>query len=106
VGHGDLARSETGQNVGHGDLARSGDRPEHRDVAPPAELFGGRLCFLRDFVSMRNWLGMCLQFAVLAFLPLLIIWQLNFGFPLLWMPALTVAGMVVFWIGHSMRDRV
>jgi len=55
---------------------------------------------------MRNWLGMCLQFAVLAFLPLLIIWQLNFGFPLLWMPALTVAGMVVFWIGHSMRDRV
>ena len=53
---------------------------------------------------MRNQLGFLLQFAALVFLPLLILWQLNFGFPLIWMPALTVVGIVVFYLGHRLRE--
>lgn len=53
---------------------------------------------------MRNNLGFVLQFAALVFLPLLIIWQFNFHFELLWMPALTVVGVIVFWIGHRLRE--
>jgi len=55
---------------------------------------------------MRNSIGMALQFAALTFLPLLIFFQLNFGFRLLWMPLLTLAGVAVFWIGHSLRQKV
>ena len=55
--------------------------------------------------GMRNQLGFILQFAALVFLPLLIIWQLNFGFQLIWMPALTIAGALVFYIGHRLRER-
>jgi hypothetical protein len=54
---------------------------------------------------MRNQLGFVMQFAALVFLPLLIIWQLNWGFPLIWMPALTIAGAVVFYAGHRLRER-
>lgn len=53
---------------------------------------------------MRHQLGFLLQFAVLVFLPMLIIWQLVFGFRLLIMPALTVVGIVVFWIGYKLRE--
>lgn len=56
--------------------------------------------------EFRNLLGMLLQVAGLTFLPFLIIWQLNFGFNLLWMPALTLLGVGVFLIGHKLRDRV
>jgi len=56
-------------------------------------------------LSMRNQIGFVLQFAALVFLPLLIIWQLNFGFPLVWMPMLTVASLVVFYAGHLLRAR-
>ena len=55
--------------------------------------------------QFRNALGFLLQFAALVFLPLLIIWHLNFGFQLLWMPSLTVAGAVVVFIGHQLRDK-
>jgi hypothetical protein len=54
---------------------------------------------------MRNLIGFGLQFAALVFLPLLILWQLNFGFKLLWMPALTVVGAAVFYVGHRLRER-
>ena len=54
---------------------------------------------------MKNHLGFVLQFAALVFLPLLILWQLMFGFGLLWMPALMLVGMAVFYIGHSLRDQ-
>jgi hypothetical protein len=54
---------------------------------------------------MRNQLGFLMQFAALVFLPLLIIWQLNWGFPLIWMPALTLAGAAVFYAGHRLRER-
>ena len=55
--------------------------------------------------SLRNTVGFLLQFAALVFLPLLIFWQLDFGFKLLWMPSLTLLALVIFWIGHSLRDK-
>jgi len=55
--------------------------------------------------SFRNSIGFFLQFCALVFLPLLIFWQLNFGFQLLWMPGLTLAGMAAFWLGHALRDK-
>jgi len=54
---------------------------------------------------MRNQIGFLMQFAALVFLPLLIIWQLNFGFRLIWMPVLTIAGVVVFYVGHQLRQK-
>ncbi len=54
--------------------------------------------------ALKNFVGFALQFAALAFLPLLIIWQLTFGFGLLWMPALMLAAMAIFYVGHSLRD--
>lgn len=56
--------------------------------------------------EFRNLLGMFLQLMALTFLPVLILWQLNFGFNLLWMPGLTLIGVGVFLIGHKLRDRV
>jgi hypothetical protein len=53
---------------------------------------------------MRQHIGFLLQFAVLVFLPMLILWQLEFGFRLVLMPALTLVGIVVFWIGHKLRE--
>ena len=53
---------------------------------------------------MRHHLGILLQVLVLAGLPLLIVYQLNFGFRLLVMPTCTVVGMVVFWIGTRLRE--
>lgn len=55
--------------------------------------------------DIRNTIGFLLQFAALVFLPLLIFWQLDFGFRLLWMPTLTVVAVVAFWIGHRLRDK-
>lgn len=55
--------------------------------------------------DFRNQLGSLLQLAGLTFLPLLIIWQLNFGFNLLWMPAMTLLGVSVFALGHWLRDK-
>ena len=54
---------------------------------------------------MKNHIGFGLQFLALVFLPVLMIFQLNFGFKLLYMPMLTVVGLVVFYIGHMLRDR-
>lgn len=54
---------------------------------------------------MKNSIGIALQFLALVFLPLLIIWQLNFGFRLLWMPGLTLAGVIVFSVGHALREK-
>jgi hypothetical protein len=47
---------------------------------------------------------MLLQFAVLVFLPLLVLWQLNFGIPLIVMPASLLAASVLFWIGYRLRE--
>ncbi len=53
---------------------------------------------------MRQQIGTLLQFVVLVFLPMLILWQLEFGFRLILMPALTLCGIVVFWIGYKLRE--
>jgi hypothetical protein len=52
---------------------------------------------------VRHYLGIGLQFVVLVFLPLMIIWQINFGFALIYMPALLLVGIVIFSIGAKLR---
>ncbi len=53
---------------------------------------------------MRHRLGMGLQFLVLVFLPMLIIWQLEFGFRLVYMPSLLLVGVILFSIGTRLRE--
>lgn len=53
---------------------------------------------------MRRHIGFLMQLAVLAFLPMLILWQLNFGFRLVVMPMLTLVCIVVFSIGQKLRE--
>lgn len=53
---------------------------------------------------MKHQIGTALQFLVLVFLPLLIIWQLEFGFRLIYMPALLLVGIVIFTIGTQLRE--
>lgn len=55
---------------------------------------------------MRNSIGMFLQFLALVFLPLLILWQLQFGFELIYMPGLLLVGVVIFFIGHLLREKI
>jgi len=40
-----------------------------------------------------------------SFLPLIILYQLNFGFKLIVMPICTVIGFAVFWIGTQLREK-
>ena len=54
---------------------------------------------------MRHYLGIGLQLFVLTVLPLLIWWQLMFGFSLVWMPSLLTLGIVFFWVGTRLRER-
>lgn len=74
-----------------------------RALSSSARLPSRRATRMSEF---RNLLGMFLQLMALTFLPVLILWQLNFGFNLLWMPGLTLIGVGVFLIGHKLRDRV
>ena len=53
---------------------------------------------------MRQQIGVLLQFAVLVFLPLVVFWQLDFGIPLIVMPAALLVASVVFWIGYRLRE--
>lgn len=53
--------------------------------------------------NMRQQIGTLLQAVVLMLLPLVIGWQLFFGMPLIWMPALTLLAIVVFTAGHLLR---
>ncbi len=53
---------------------------------------------------MRHQLGFYMQFAVLAILPMLILWQFSIGFDLIWMPALLLAGIVLFIVGTRLRE--
>ena len=48
---------------------------------------------------MLHHLGITLQIGAMTFLPLLIIYQLNFGFRLIVMPACTIVGIVAFALG-------
>lgn len=53
---------------------------------------------------MRQQIGILLQVAALTLLPMLILWQLEFGMRLVVMPILTMAGIVVFYIGYKLRE--
>lgn len=49
-------------------------------------------------------LGIALQFVALVFLPVLMLWQIRFGLPLLVMPIGLLGGMAVFHLGKAMRE--
>lgn len=53
---------------------------------------------------MRRQIGFLLQLFVLAMLPVLILWQLQFGFHLVWMPAMLTVGVLLFWLGTRLRE--
>ena len=53
---------------------------------------------------MRQTIGMLLQFACLVFLPMQMLWQLDFGIPLVVMPASILVCTLVFWIGTRLRE--
>ena len=52
---------------------------------------------------MRQQVGFVLQLLVLMFLPLVIGWQLFFGFPLIAMPACVLVAIAVFSVGQALR---
>ena len=53
---------------------------------------------------MRRQIGFLFQIAALTLLPMLMLWQLDFGIPLIVMPALTLVGIVLFYIGYRLRE--
>lgn len=55
-------------------------------------------------VSMRHRIGIAIQFSILVFLPLLIWWQLTFGFRLIVMPAMLLVSAILFWIATRLRE--
>ena len=40
----------------------------------------------------------------MTLLLMLILWQLDFGIPLVVMPVLTVVGIIIFYIGYKLRE--
>jgi hypothetical protein len=61
--------------------------------------------FPAELVAMLHHLGILLQICAMTFLPLVILYQLNFGFRLIAMPVCTVIGFAVFWIGTQLREK-
>ncbi len=53
---------------------------------------------------MRQQIGFLMQLAVLALLPLVILWQLEFGMPLIVMPFLTLLAIFLFSFGTKLRE--
>ncbi len=53
---------------------------------------------------MQQQIGFLLQLCVLVFLPMLIFWQLYFGFRLAYLLVLTLVGIVLFVIGTKLRE--
>jgi hypothetical protein len=58
-----------------------------------------------ELLTMLHHLGILLQICAMTFLPLVILYQLNFGFRLIAMPVCTVIGFAVFWIGTQLREK-
>ena len=52
---------------------------------------------------MRQKVGWVLQLLVLMLLPMVIGWELFFGFPPIAMPVCVVAAIVFFSVGHVLR---
>lgn len=53
---------------------------------------------------MLHHLGILLQITAMTGLPLVILYQLNFGFRLTVMPICTVAAIIVFFVGTRLRE--
>jgi len=58
-----------------------------------------------NFDPMLHHLGIGLQIGAMVFLPLLILYQLNFGFRLIVMPVCTLIGICIFWLGWWLREK-
>ncbi len=54
---------------------------------------------------MKHQVGVFLQLLVLAVLPVLVYWQIMFGFELIVMPASLLAGVVIFSVGTKLREQ-
>ncbi|MDA0282265.1 MAG: hypothetical protein O3B13_24030 [Planctomycetota bacterium] len=54
---------------------------------------------------MLHHIGIFLQISAMTLLPLIILYQLQFGFKLVVMPICTVIGLAVFWIGTQLREK-
>jgi hypothetical protein len=53
--------------------------------------------------TVRHQVGWVLQLLVLMLFPMVIGWQLFFGFPLIAMPACVVLAIAFFSVGHVLR---
>lgn len=53
---------------------------------------------------VKQHLGLAMQFFVLTATPMISLWQLAFGFNLIWMPGLLTCAAVLFWIGTRLRE--
>jgi hypothetical protein len=54
---------------------------------------------------MKQQIGILLQFAVLVFLPMMLLYDLDFGIKrLLVMPISLGISAALFWIGHRLRE--
>lgn len=53
---------------------------------------------------MKHYLGVGMQLTALVALPSIVIFQLFFGFRLIVMPISLVAGILVFWLGTTLRE--
>ncbi|MCA9034655.1 MAG: hypothetical protein KDA91_05970 [Planctomycetaceae bacterium] len=53
---------------------------------------------------MKHHLGMLLQIIALGGLPTIVVFQLFFGFRLIVMPVSLTIGVIVFWLGTSLRE--
>jgi hypothetical protein len=70
-----------------------------------AEVFSKpRFSDISNTNPMLHHFGITLQIAAMIFLPLLILYQLNFGFQLIVMPVCTVIGIVIFFVGTRLRE--
>jgi len=53
---------------------------------------------------MRHSIGFFMQFCCLVFLPLLILFQINFKLPLVLMPVSLLITIAIFLIGQQLRE--
>ncbi len=54
---------------------------------------------------MRQTIGLALQFCCLVFLPLMVIFSINFyNFPLIVMPVSLLIAICIFTLGHRLRS--
>ncbi len=59
---------------------------------------------LKDSRAMRQQIGLLFQFVNLVGLPLLIYWQLVYGFHPIAMPLFLGGGCILFWLGTRLRE--